>query len=339
MLVLAAWAQAFFCWPIIDRGFVEPKLAALFATMVWISCQRLPARAARPLLALCAVATLSWWYSISTQLSLYGLPVQPGYGLMAMGCLAVVYAHSHISPVQPRQWAWLALALGVLAILERLGQDPMSVLAHHDPRLAFSRMPAGRVVGWVGSPVDLGAILAMLLAFCGPIPGAFVVVGLWLTGSRGAWLAAACGLLARRWPKLTTPILVVSCFIIFLQPRNLDDRARAAIWRGAAHTFWHGPLSTFWHGAGPSTFVYSFSGEPRAEYSAIIGPTHNAGHAHNDLLEALSATGLLGLICYLWFLRSLTWVPALVALFVNMKVNPMGIDVLVIGAMIAGGAL
>lgn len=57
----------------------------------------------------------------------------------------------------------------------------------------------GRAIGTAGSPVDLGIILAMLAPLQKSNVCLFaVVLGLLATGSRGAWLAAAAGLYARR---------------------------------------------------------------------------------------------------------------------------------------------
>ena len=158
-MIWSAWAQAFFCWPVLNHGFTEPKLVALLATVVWIACRRLPARAARPILACYAAMVLSWWFSINTQVSLYGLIVQPSYGLLAVACYATLLSYAHISPVKAKHLAWLGAALGAFCVFQRLGFDPY--LSH--------RLPSGRAIGWMGSPVDLGATLAMLLAFCGQI--------------------------------------------------------------------------------------------------------------------------------------------------------------------------
>jgi len=330
-MILAAWAQSFLCWPIIDRGFVEPKIVALFAAVVWASTRRLSRRLARPVLACYGALLISWWFSVSTQLSLYGLPVQCSYGLMAIACYSVVFSYSHILPVKPQSWRWLAFALGAISIIQHLGMDPLlhARAAHGLPFIA------GRSVGWMGSPVDLGATLAMLIQFCGGIIIMFpVALGLLFTCSRGAWIAAACGLLVRRWPRLTYPILICSCLVVFLPARNKDDAARVAIWHGGWQAFMARPAI----GLGPSTAALTFVGEPKAQYDAVIGPGRHVAAYHNDIIEALAGTGLLGLLCYLWLLGSLRWTPAMVAIFVNMKVNPLGVDVMTIAAIIAGSA-
>jgi hypothetical protein len=331
-LVVAAWALCFLCWPNCTtndyRGFVETKVVVVLMAVAWCAALRLPKRLKRAMLACFAALFISWWLSVNTTTSVFGLMVQPAYGLIAMSLYAVLFCNAHaMPPVAPKHFARLGAAVGAMAWIQKLGLDPL---------IALARLPNGRAMGWVGSPVDLGAILAMLLAFCGPWTGLCATLGLWACGSRGAWLAAACGLLARRWPKLTPYILAASLFIVFIPARKAEDVARAQTWRSAVQTFRRFPV----FGAGPSTFVLTFTGDAKARFDhAMGGPGHTQGHAHNDLLEAAASTGLVGLLAYLWFLSELTWAPALVALFVNMKVNPMGIDVLAIAAIIAGAAI
>ncbi|MBI2787199.1 MAG: hypothetical protein HYX59_00825, partial [Elusimicrobia bacterium] len=96
---------------------------------------------------------------------------------------------------------WSAAAVGGYAVLQRLGIDPIFHL---------KVLPAGgRAVSTLGSPVDLGALLALLWPAAlwradrergalSALLAALVAGGLIASGSRGAMLAAAAGT-ARYW--------------------------------------------------------------------------------------------------------------------------------------------
>ncbi|MBI5242465.1 MAG: hypothetical protein HY922_02125, partial [Elusimicrobia bacterium] len=79
--------------------------------------------------------------------------------------------------------------------------------------------------------------------------------------------------------------------------------------------------------------------------------------AHNDLLQVLSTTGLAGGLAYLWLLAALALEAArvmrvpgrqdeaaaisggLLAFFLNMKLNPVSVELMAVAAVLAGALL
>lgn len=65
-------------------------------------------------------------------------------------------------------------------------------------------------------------------------------------------------------------------------------------------------------------------------------PGHSQAQAHNDVLCVASTMGVLGLAAFGWLLLSLPLTPALVALFISMKTNPVSAEVFVLAAVLIG---
>lgn len=189
--------------------------------------------------------------------------------------------------------------------------------------------------------------------------------GLIATGSRGAWLAGAAGVLvylglaARpRWRSARAGLLaalvargLAGFFAGRLAPRGRTgaDSARVEIWK----TAWDAFLRRPWLGSGPDTFEQLFRRHrTEAFVRAMGGTTRFQAYAHNDFLQALATTGALGTGAYLYFLF-LLWRAArarlalpgarataaalgagLLALFINMKFNPVALEVLALAVVL-----
>jgi O-antigen ligase len=101
-------------------------------------------------------------------------------------------------------------------------------------------------------------------------------------------LAAAAALVLASWVGTSLAIKRLST----LESHDPSITRRISMFRGAAHIFWDHPIK----GAGEGTFVAVY---PRFE-TAYDGRV--VDHAHDDYIETLAETGLLGAMCGLAFL-------------------------------------
>lgn len=319
-MILSTWALAFTWLPNSPEGFVTPKLLIAMAAVAILSA---PASLRRQVAACAAAMAASWWFSIDPAMSFYGNPESRAYGVLAMLLGLTILGISAARPVAVEKLAWVGVAVAVHAILQRAGLDPI-----------IRELPGGRAVGYLGSPIDLGAFLAILITVSNQWQAAVIAAGLVAAGSRGAMFAAACGLAARLWPRASLFIMAASFLVMFAPAKEAKDIARHELWRSALGTFVEHPLL----GAGPSTFFKTFDRAPRERHEAIM-PGRSQAQAHNDILCVAGTMGLAGLAAYLWLLFSLPLTPALVALFASMKMNPVSLEVFALAAIIAGSSI
>lgn len=265
-----------------------------------------------------------------------------------------------------RWLGWSAAAVGGYAILQKLGIDPV---------FHVKVLPTGnRAVSTLGSPVDLGAFLALLWPLTvrrvdaerSALPMILAVLvagGLIASGSRGAMFAAAVGsacywLLSRREPgsalarSLGAAALAVALVLAwsFRSGASVRDLARREVWKTAWAAFQLRP----WLGWGPDGFEDMFKLLRSDRFVEILGSSTYQAYAHNDLLHVLSGTGLLGAAAYAWLLvalclaakralqsaegrgRAAALFSGLLALWVNLALNPVALEVIVLAAVCAG---
>lgn len=136
-------------------------------------------------------------------LSLYGRYNSYAYGLWPLGlCAAVCLLAAQLEPEESqltlKVCLWTGAVVGAYGILQFFGLEPVQRLV--------GKLPAGRAVATLGSPVDLGAYLALFVpvalhyalsrgkdGFLGPACLIATGGGLLVTISRGSWLGAALG--------------------------------------------------------------------------------------------------------------------------------------------------
>lgn len=265
-----------------------------------------------------------------------------------------------------RWLGWSAALVGGYAILQKLGIDPI---------FQVKELPTGgRAVSTVGSPVDLGAMLALLWPLAlrrvdaersafPLILAALVAGGLIASGSRGAMLAAGVGttcywLLSRREPRTSLPrslgaAAFAAAFVLvwsFRSGASVRDLARIEVWKTALAAFRIRP----WFGWGPDGFEDAFKILRSDRFVELLGSGTYQAYAHNDLLHVLSGTGLFGAAGYAWLLVAVCLAAAralrapegrgpaaallagLLALWVNLTLNPVALEVLVLAAVCAG---
>lgn len=298
ILILCVWRQA---W---DGARFERKTA-------------LPIVAGLLVLSAATAASISW------QTSLFGQFDSWTYGLIPITLCAAVFFMASKNPPSRSALAWLGVALSVHAIAQRLNLDPT---------ISAAQLPSMRAIAGVGSPVHLAAILAMLFFMSDSVwQKAIIAGGLWATQSRAGALAVACGLAVQCAPRNARWIAAASLLFFLIPAREPKDLGRQQVWLSAEDTFRAHPLL----GAGPDTIRLTFVGPRLDEYQRVYHKNETQAQAHNDILQVLATTGILGLAAYAWLILSLPAAPALVALFVFMKFDPISIDGLALAAMIA----
>lgn len=303
-----------------------------------------------PALPLLAVALVSAACSQDHYLSLVGRYNGFAQGLATL-FLALVYHVAASSSERPARALRLIAAasglLGVHALAQWAGL--VGPIAH---------LTGNRAVGLSGSPVDLGMLFAMVLPlaiFESPIYGAAVALGIMATGTRGAWLAGMAGIFVyamRTSARVRNSVIVVmlvapAASVIFAlysmkdRPLSQSNSERVEVWKVAVAAIKERPIL----GHGPDGFENVFRKLKTQEYVRLLdSDMFRQADAHNDLLQATATLGLLGLLAYLTLqvaiFRSVWRNPAILggmaALFVNLKVNPMPIEVFILAAVLVG---
>lgn len=246
-----------------------------------------------------------------------------------------------------------------------LGVHALAQIAGFDAAQS-SGLSGHRAIASIGSPTDLGLILAMLLPLAvevSPAYGAAVAAGLAASGSRGAWIAAAAGMVvyvlrkqesrARALALLGLLAAGVAVAVFFNTRPWLDsDKERIEVWKIALTVAKAAPL----FGHGPDSFDRSFRLHKTPDFVISVGTDRNIqADAHNDVLQAAATLGLFGVLAYglllLAAFRSLIWkapwldelspmhdagMGSMVALFVNAKLNPVPLEALVLAGVILG---
>lgn len=357
-LAWAALAAAAGCWAVFFGG--------LLGTLPGRRCS-LDA----PLLAFFGAAAVSAAFSIDRPVSVLGHHGFYSYGLLAGAVYLGLYfaASSGLGSGGAPYFRAVALSSGLCALFGALQWAGLPVTMALEKAL-----PEGRVYSTLGSPVYLGAVLALALPLCaglwagagrdralGLFAGAFCAAGLLLTQSRSAWLGAAAGLAVWAWAsgradgrRLLWPAAGLAAGLLALglwsRASGAADSARVQLWKSAVAVAARRPLV----GAGVGAFENAFRRERSEDFVRILGGKAGQASAHNDVLEVAATTGLVGLAAYLWCVWGLLGAVrgaladpetradaaaaagALAALFVAAKFNPTPFAALVAAAPLVG---
>lgn len=380
LTALAAAAALTVCDPGGLDPYTDVKLAAwclltaaAFAALSYGE-EDVPSPARLDLAVLLALLTggAATLFSVDRTLSLFGPPHLRSDGFLPLLAAAGGYVLGRMRRFSegPRPllygFAASGLILGAGAVLERLGVPPLPGLP--------AGLADGRAVSLAGSPVYLGAALAVTLPAALDLTrserGAarafaaaaliLTAVGLWLCRSRGAWLAASAGVAVwaacvHRSPRLRRAALAAAFAALALLPalsalrtaRAASDEGRLELWRASMRLARLRPLT----GWGPGTLELGLAREADAPFARAYGRRHTQSSAHNDLLHAAVVAGLPGLtaLLVLWGVLFLAARSALAdslpgaaaaaaglaALFVQSKVSPVPFGVLAAGGLYA----
>ena len=376
-------AVLFFCTAFADI-FVLPKTFAMLAGLAciwsWAATNRRVCRPAPtwldvPMLAFGLAMAVTTATSQDLYLSLIGQHLGQFNSCLAFGVVAAAffgarYGRGDIDATVVARLALVAaVPLSMYGIVQAFGKDP--VLQR------FAVFFGGRIFVGHGSPVYLGALLAMLLPAAvhfatqdengddmviGTVSTFFICVALALTKTRGAMMAAAGGVavllalrhgMASRSAKLAWAGAFALPFVLG-RAALLSDLGRLEVWRVAVRVF----ADHRWLGTGPDTFGLAFRQHIAPQFitamtnATIISPT-----AHNDFLQVAATMGVLGLLAYAWVLLGAVLMVrdglrcgfkdgynnALIvgscgaALLIAAKVNPVSLAPLVLLALMLGG--
>ena len=196
-----------------------------------------------------------------------------------------------------------------------------SMLQHFDAdpfRLGFA--DGHRVVGTLGSPIDLGALMVVLMSFnMSPL----WMFGIFASGSKGAWLGAAVAALPVKFRMagfIVASVAGISFAMISTRPGDID---RVKIWRMSIRDI---SVKTALVGTGPATTaIKSFKYQP-------LGPGQVQAHAHNSILETFSSCGLIGLIGLL----CVAAFPVLAGLWTISMFDPISFEVVFVACVLLG---
>jgi len=163
----------------------------------------------------------------------------------------------------------------------------------------------------------------------------FMLLNLFWTYSRAAWLGAAMGLalnailllrvveraVARRILPImaaTLALILVAAIVLALRipqtqrARIMESFSLNFYWNLRLGMIWLGGLEIFAEhpvlGTGPGTYqIYSRTHHRPELYMAGTFQYPGAPHAHNEFIELLSDQGVPGLVTFLWFLSVYIW--------------------------------
>lgn len=257
-----------------------------------------------PLLAAYGALGLSAACSGDWAVNLHGRYTARYLGLVPVGICVLAY---HLRPAKNigLQMRWAGAILAVHGLSQFLWNP-----------LNYATLVNGRIIGTMGSPPTLGVALAMCLPFCfaatprRALLTTLVMAALIATGSRGAMLAAVIAALIleprvdgldRDGTVLAAVLLLVGVVALSFQ-HGVSDRLRAMTWAASLKIWLAHPLI----GCGAESFSDAWRAFHTKEWSQLVGIMSIQDHAHNDLLEALAATGLIGFAAYANLLAK-TW--------------------------------
>ncbi|TBR24376.1 O-antigen ligase family protein [bacterium] len=327
------------------------------------------------LAAFLAAAALASWASVDPSASWLGPDLEPASGFLGVAAAvaglylgaAAARLRADASSLFARAMALPAAAMGVLALAQTLSSGTAGWFGRGEGLM-------DRAVGTFGHPVALGAYLAVAapyaLAWALTAQGraraaswaafACVVVGLGAAGGRSAWAAGAAGcalalwLDGRPWTRRAAAAAaacgLAGALLLSLRLGAAGQRpgGRLGAWRIAWSAFSERPLA----GWGPGSFGFLYKRDRSAGLAYAEGPDVAFPHAHNDWLEVLAATGLLGGAAYAWAHAAAggaarrVWGPAgaaglggAAALFVQAKLNLPAVTASFLGAVGFGAAV
>jgi len=264
-----------------------------------------------PLLVLCAVALLSFgigqlpWFTFAE-----GAPLRAQLGGLATFLLSAGVFLLSATQIRSLDWlkriSWLFLAIGGLVVLSRLVGGPFRFIGHLETRgatgslfwiwltaLAFSQAVLnGRLRrGWRIVLLALAAVVFYLNLFqhsrwaSGWIPPLVaVVVILWIGVPRIGILASLGGAFA----LLVNPHRLRD--IVMAGDNEYSLLTRLEAWRIIGEIVRASPLL----GLGPANYYWYAPLFPILGYSVRFS-------SHNNFVDIVAQTGILGLICFLWF--------------------------------------
>jgi O-antigen ligase len=341
LLVLMLYA------PSLQASFLVPKFAALdltasagFVAFVWLRMRtgepRWTSAAATGALLVLATSAVSWLVAATRVPGApYALAALGRWGsLFGLACATSVIADAPDARRRLLEAVTIAgAAVAAIGLLQHLEMMPLSIPVISTPGSTFGNRNFAAEAMAMAMPLGLGAIAGLR----GDSRSAFMWVAVTLelvflavTRTRGAWLGAACGLVATaallrlRWPRGTLAVAVAAAVMAIvaaswparynprdvgdakrysgvvdvleagLDPRSTAFRTRLGLWRRTLAMVTAHP----WFGVGPGNWpvVFPLYAEPGATQDGVLSAARAPRQAHDDLLERAGETGIPGLL-------------------------------------------
>lgn len=293
-----------------------------------------------PLLFMFGALTISALNSGDCLVNLDGRYCSRYLGLIPLAVCLLAY---HLRPIKnlTRQMRISAAILSVYGLLQ-LVWNP----------LGYPVLSAGhRIIGTMGSPPSLGCALAMCLPFCIGCSWrklclfSLVVAALIATGSRGPLIAGlVAAIYVSDWGtefELIALWAVGTASVVLFFSHGSSDKIRTMTWIMSIKVWLAHPV----FGCGGESFADAWRHFRSPEWVKLVGYTTMQDSAHNDLLEALAVSGIVGFIAYcdlqyrVWrqlLIANKTIVASVLAVFICAKVNAVPFPVLFALAVMLG---
>jgi hypothetical protein len=303
----------------VPYGWTDPKVAAIIIGLA-IAINSKERR--KPSLLACyavawyfAFAIPSFFVTKNLAFSMVGFPGFYSWSAASMALCSCGFICATREPWESRDRIIRAcMCAGAIvaayAFLQQFGADPLNV----------GEMPQGRSVATIGSPIDMAAMLIVLLTYS---RNPLFLIGIWAAHSRGAWLAVPVAALP--FGRLETGMraalfsaALAAGVIGTMRGTEYRDIMRRDCWNSAVQE-----ITSF--GSGPATFAYTFTKYRKTDRNTQI-------HAHNSILDTLSTRGVLGL----FGLLALLVAPELAGLWLICMFNPVSFEVVFIACVLAG---
>lgn len=172
---------------------------------------------------------------------------------------------------------------------------------------------------WIGA----GALVLITIIFTKSRSGLVavgVMAGLWaLFQFQPIWWRALKKALRARWQRIAVGVGALALLIIIgvlgsrliptseesfdLSQGTESGSIRLIVWQGAVKVWQRYP----WFGSGPGTFGYSYYQDRPAEHNLVSEWDNLYNKAHNEFLNYLAETGLLGVVGFLAFFVGAAW--------------------------------
>jgi hypothetical protein len=286
MLIIPPFLIAFFGLGM-GAPFALGKYLAVALAGIWLALGQTYRKAYQWPLAYLVVAVITTIGSTDIWTSIWGLWGTYTTGLLAALVLIPFYA---CVSSDDRPALELGLRLGAYVLI---AGAVLQCAGYFDKYLSSM---GGRLYSTMGSPIYLGAVIALCFPFVGKWEKGALLVLLIATRSRGAWLAVAAGIFYENSYRLTRRQIIWSCvsvsvlFVAALHMRPGSDIGRVLVWDAAVQAFKQKP----WLGWGYGNFYTVAAVLRNPTWEEIYGST-TQDHAHNIFLESLSCSGVIGL--------------------------------------------
>jgi|CXWL01.1.fsa_nt_gi hypothetical protein len=337
-----------------NAASATPKALSI-AVGLYLACRpgwRKNVECSTQVLVFLGICVLSCFYAVDQWTALTGCPKSPYFGVYQCATVAVAYyLASDMANSPNRILVRIGAILGLFAVVQAVTghsflDRPLQLgraegFRYSPVMFAASLIPCA-LCAWdsIADDVDKSTKVKNGLLF---IP---IVFGMLAAQAKGALFATIVGIWVyetegwKRWGGVAAALAVLYGYMFTVPtPTNLE---RIELLKIAWRAFKTYPIL----GWGPDSFLVAFLNLDTTAYAKVVSTVHAQASAHQDIAQVAATLGLAGLAAYLWMLWSLVKasedtplaIAVLVAYVAQAQVNPIPVDVMVVGALIVGAA-